>query len=212
MRWKLWTAPILAMGLLPLHADDAKPDSKGKPVTRMIENTFRNWRFEELPPAVQKTAYGVYPNQKINDIDREDRNGQTVWEIEFDGGDADDIEIHVDNDGKLLDLDDKGKKRPQPKPAVATSPARASDHKTDFEKAPTKRVAKNWDKLPAAVQVASERFGGKDALRDIDHEKREGQEVWELEFERAGQNIELHFTTDGRVLEHIDSKEPRKEK
>jgi uncharacterized membrane protein YkoI len=203
---------LLLSAILMAGASVGMAQEKAKaPVSRLIENSFRNWSFEELPPAVQKTVRENYPGKKINDIDREDRTGQTVWEIEFAGGASDDIEIHVTNDGALLG-DDGKPMAPKAKVAQTTVPSDVSDHKTDFVKGgkeQPKRVALKWEELPEPVKKAAEKFGGKDAVRDVDHEKREGLEVWELEFSRPGQNIELHFAADGRVLEHIDSKEAR---
>ena len=67
------------------------------------------------------------------------------------------------------------------------------------------KVKKKWADVPDAVKKASAKYGTEQYIRDVDVEKRDGMTVWDLEFSRVGQNIELHFTEDGRILEHIDS-------
>ena len=107
----------------------------------------------------------------------------------------------VNGEGKLL---------------IAGSPAKTETGATKSVPAPpppakgspegqTGKIKKKWEDVPAAVKKASARYGTPDYIRDVDVEKRDGMTVWELEFSREGQNIELHFTEDGRVLEHIDS-------
>src|SRR5690349_15931710 len=47
-----------------------------------VRNMFTNWRIEDLPASVQKTVREHSAGQQIADIDRENRNGQPVWEVE----------------------------------------------------------------------------------------------------------------------------------
>lgn len=195
---------LLATALVA--ATNASADDK--PITRMIENTFRNWTLEELPASVQKTVRSQAAGHKISDIDREDRAGKTVWEVEFDGGDnGEDREIHIDNEGRLVDGD--GKLLPGAGPVVqrdsTAQPNPDKQNKVVVAPEQKPKVLNKWDDLPKPIQQAAEKFGGKRSVRDIDHEKREGLEVWELEFERSDKNVELHFLADGRILEQLDS-------
>lgn len=199
-------ATALTLGTGVFGADADKP---GATFGRKVENTFRHWKLEELPLKVQKTVRDQSFGHKIKDIDREDRTGRTIWEIHFDGGEHGEKRIvHVDNDGsvvngegKLLIAGSAAKTETGAAKSVAapTPPAKGSPE------GQTGKIKKKWDDVPAAVKKASARYGTPDYIRDIDLEKRDGMTVWELEFSREGQNIELHFTEDGRVLEHIDS-------
>ena len=192
-----------------VSADDKIKIPPTAPVTRLIENTFRNWTLEEVPPPVQKTVRAQAAGHKISDIDREDRAGKTICEVEFDGGDnGEDREIHIDNDGRLTDGD--GKLLPAAalvvqRPGLSTDKKAITDPNLPAAAKQTLKVRNKWDDLPEPIKKAAEEFGGKAAVRDIDHEKREGREVWELEFERQKQNIELHFLADGKILEQLDS-------
>lgn len=185
-------------------ADDGKP---GATFGRKVENTFRQWSLEELPPKVQKIVREQSFGHKIKDIDREDRSGRTIWEVQFDGGEHGAKRVvHIDNDGNLLQPNGKrvasgtapktesGASIPTPRPPPKGSPEGQSG-----------KVKKKWADVPGAVKKAAAQYGTEDYIRDIDVEKRDGMIVWELEFSREGQNIELHFAEDGRILEHIDS-------
>lgn len=196
---------LLATTLLAITTATRADD---KPVTRMIENTFRNWTLEEVPAPVQKTIRNQAAGHKISDIDREDRAGKTVWEVEFAGGDrGEDREIHIDNEGRLVDGD--GKPLPNAGPVIqrdsTPAPNPDKENKPVVATKQTPKVLNIWADLPKPIQHAAQKFGGEKSVRDIDHEKREGQEVWELEFERSDKNVELHFLADGRILEQLDS-------
>jgi len=197
--------------LVSTPAAEAPRIPPNAPISRLIENTFRNWTLEELPAAVRKTVQSQAAGHKISDIDREDRAGKTIWEVEFDGGkDGEDREIHIDNDGRLTDGDGNllsGAAPVEKRPELAT-PANQKPIADPNPPAPAKQTPKirqKWEDLPEPVKKAAEQFGGQVAVRDIDHEKREGREVWELEFERQKQNIELHFLADGKILEQLDT-------
>ena len=82
---------ILAMLLtLPIRAQDGA-----------VQGAFTKYRIEDLPAAVQKTVQEHSGGRPIADIAREERNGQTVWEVEFDR-EGRNPRIQVANDGTLL--------------------------------------------------------------------------------------------------------------
>ena len=199
---------ILAMAMAAsVPAWPADQGHKGATFGRKVENTFRNWKVEELPAAVQKTVREQSFGHKIKDIDREDRTGQTIWEVRFSGGPHGEArKVHIDNDGRVLDHSGR--------PVAAGSAASAEKRLSAStppppapgnEKGPEPKTQRKWADVPRAVKRASAKYGGEKYIRDIDVETRDGMTVWELEFSREGQNIELHFAEDGRILEHIDS-------
>ena len=202
----LATALTIGAGAGAFAADAEKP---GATFGRKVENTFRNWKLEELPLKVQKTVRDQSFGHKIKDIDREDRTGRTIWEIRFDGGEHGEKRVvHVDNEGsivngegKLLIAGSAGKTQTGAAKSVPASPPPPKG----APEGQTGKIKKKWSEVPEAVKKASAKYGTPDYIRDIDVEKRDGMMVWELEFSREGQNIELHFGEDGRVLEHIDS-------
>src|SRR5437762_1726405 len=69
---------------------------------RSIESASQ--KFNELPPAVQKTARAQAPNAEIADVSRKTENGMDVYEISFrEQGSTPKVVIAAD--GKLLSTD-----------------------------------------------------------------------------------------------------------
>lgn len=178
--------------------------AEDKPVARMIENTFRNWSLEELPAPVQKTVQNQSAGHKISDIDREDRAGKTIWEVEFAGGpNGQDREIHIDNEGRLTDGD--GNILPVQSKVIQRQPTAKIPRPTPLKAEEDQKVRQKWADVPQPIKEAAKEFGGEPAVVDVEKEKREGLEVWELEFKRPEHNVELHFLADGKILEQLDS-------
>src|SRR5438874_11231873 len=61
-------------------------------------------RFNELPPAVQKTVRAQAPNGEVADVSKKTDNGMDVYEIEF-REPGQNPKILVSADGKLLSSD-----------------------------------------------------------------------------------------------------------
>ena len=87
-------ALLLALGLLaftaPLFADEAKKDGREIDIPR-----------SKLPEKVGKAALDALPGGKIEDIDKEIKDGKTIWELGV-SADGKDYEVLVDDDGKLI--------------------------------------------------------------------------------------------------------------
>src|SRR5438445_11420884 len=69
---------------------------------KSIENTSQ--KFNELPPAVQKTVRAQAPNAEIADISKKTENGMDVYEVSFREPGAN-PKIVVAADGKLVNSD-----------------------------------------------------------------------------------------------------------
>ena len=152
------------------------------------KNIFTEMKFEDLPPAVQATVRQQSGGTKITDIDREDRTGKTVYEIEFDK-DGDNKEIHVAEDGTLL-------------PEEAASLTSKDGDKTigtDRTRVRASTSPKFAD-LPAAVQRTVQQHGAQSEIEDIDRETRDGKTVYEIEFRREGPNREIVVAEDGTLI------------
>lgn len=61
--------------------------------------------IDQVPPAVRATIERELRGGKLEEIERETRNGRTVYEVEFER-DGKDREIHVAEDGTVLKRDD----------------------------------------------------------------------------------------------------------
>jgi len=176
----------------------------GEKAVQGVKNTFTQYRIEDLPTAVQKTVREHSAGQPIADIDRQDHTGQTVWEVEFER-EGRNPTIRVANDGTLL-----AEKQPgiadQFTPKSGAAPAAGRPAGTEV--GPKERTASgsHWGNLPQAVQQKAAQFGGENQVKDVDIKKRNGQNVYEVEFERPGRNLEVRFSEDGTILKSNDSK------
>lgn len=189
----------------PTPADNTAPKSTTERATEGLSNILNDWRFEELPPAVQKTVREQAGGQPIADIDRETRTGRTVWEVEFEKAGRN-TEIHVADDGTLLPEGDglagttSRTTQPGEKPAASGTPAGTQTGRSGVVLA----TGTQWEDLPQAVQQKAMQFGGKDKVADIDREDLKGKVAYEIEFRREGQNLEIHFGEDGTILSSND--------
>jgi len=154
------------------------------------KNIFTELKFEDLPPAVQATVRQQSGGTKITDIDREDRTGKTVYEIEFDKDGAN-TEIHVAEDGTLISDNAAGLARND----------KDGDKTTDKDRTRVRAATSpKFADLPAAVKATVQQHGTEAEIEDIDRETHNGQIVYEIEFRREGPNREIVVAEDGKLI------------
>ena len=177
------------------------PPTAGARVSQGLSNVVTDHRFEDLPPAVQKTVREQAGTSKIADIDRETRTGRIVWEVEIEQQGRN-TEIHVAEDGSLVDTGLLGRTEPAP----STAPGASGTAVGNPASGQTGRVfaGTRWEDLPPAVQQKAAQFGGKANVQDIDRESENGRAVYEIEFKREGRNLEIEFFEDGTILKSND--------
>src|SRR5262245_59784356 len=169
-------------------ATQPAPKTLGEKAVQGLKNAFTQYRMEDLPAAVQKTVREQAGGQPIADIDREDRNGQTIWEVEFER-EGRNPTIHVANDGTLMPEEQTGVLSKS-----GTSTAQGVGRPAGAEVGPKERTSplgSHWGDLPQAVKQKAAQFGGESSVKDVDIKKRHGQNVYEVEFERPGRNLEV---------------------
>jgi uncharacterized membrane protein YkoI len=92
----------------------------------------------------------------------------------------------------------------QPASSAATDPA----PKTAVDRAAEGlgNIITDWrlEDLPPAVQKTVREHSGGQQIADIDRESRTGRTVWEVEFDKAGQNTEIHVADDGTLMPEGD--------
>jgi uncharacterized membrane protein YkoI len=155
------------------------------------KNILTEMKFEDLPPAVQATVRQQSGGTKITDIDREDRTGKTVYEIEFEK-DGDNTEIHVADDGSVL---------PEEATGLAARTDRDSVTGTGTDRTRVRAsMSPKFSELPAAVQQTVQQHGAQAEIEDIDREARDGKTVYEIEFRREGPNREIVVAEDGTLI------------
>lgn len=133
-------------------------------------------RIEDLPGPVQATVQKQAAGREIADLDREQWEGRTVYEVEFreKGRNA---QIHVAEDGTLLQEERKPKG------------VKAWFKGTQLED------------TPSAVQETIKREARGGEIVDIDKENSASGPIYEVEFRDAQQaSFELRIASDGHVV------------
>jgi uncharacterized membrane protein YkoI len=168
----------------------------GGKVTQGLSNLLTEWRLEDLPAAAQKTVREQAGGQKIADIDREDRTGRTIWEVEFEQPGRN-KHVHVADDGTVIPEN-------QAHLRVGTqtrTPSAGAPGTTQTESVPAGLdLGTQWEDLPKAVQDKAMQYGGKAKIADIDRENWNGNLAYEVEFQRQGRNLEIYFDEEGAIL------------
>lgn len=61
--------------------------------------------ISELPPAVIKAIEARFPGAKIEEAERDTRDGRLIYEVEIEVN-GDDKELEITPDGEIIDIDD----------------------------------------------------------------------------------------------------------
>jgi len=133
----------------------------------------------QVPQAVQKAISEQGKGETVQDVERETRDGQTVYQAEF-KREGINRRITFAADGSVI---------PERRgfADVATSPA--------------------LNTLPAPVQktLEAQRVGRE--VNDIDKETWNGQTVYEVEFKESGPNSRIHIASDGTLVMNKGARE-----
>lgn len=130
--------------------------------------------LDQVPAAVKATILREAAGAEITEIEREVRNGKTVYEAEFlQGGQA--IEIKVAPDGTVL--------------------AREVEDEDDNEDDIT------FDQIPAPARMALQQLAGGAKILKAEREKEHGALVYEAEWSVNGASHEAAVTAEGALLE-----------
>jgi len=137
----------------------------------------RKMQLSELPVAVQNTIRSHSNGAPIEDIDRETKDGRTIYEVAF-KRDGKNTELKVAEDGSVI-RDDNNK---------LSLNLGKNESRVEFSQ------------LPAAVRKTIQSQAGAAKIADLDRETRDGRVVYEVEFERQGRNTEIVVAEDGTLL------------
>lgn len=143
---------------------------------------YRAWAdkvpLTQLPEAVQQAIKNQSKGETLEHVERETKNGQTVYEAEFKRSG---LNRHVmfAADGTLL-------------------PDQGIVHRT--ENALGREPSLTLSELPAPVQkTVREQQAGRDIAK-IDKEMRDGKTVYNIELKDKGANSHLYIATDGSMV------------
>lgn len=139
-------------------------------------------QLSDTPPAVQATVKRVAGTSRVDDVDVETRDGQTVYEIEIEQ-DGLNRHIHVAANGALL-RDSQERER-----------VRGEAGERNGE-----RIVP-LSQLPPAVQETIKAQGATGTLKPIKMETEDGRTVYKVEFEKEGLNKRMTIGADGRLID-----------
>jgi len=153
--------------------------------SRSVESASQ--KFNELPPAVQKTVRAQAPNAEIADVSHKTRDGMDVYEVEF--KEPGNPKVVVAADGRLLNTD-------MPK---ASGPVQRL-------LTPTGATGTKLSALPEAAQKTIQSKAPNKAIADISRHEKDGRVSYELEFNDGGNRSIMEVAEDGTVVKELQPK------
>jgi uncharacterized membrane protein YkoI len=136
----------------------------------------------QLPEAVQKAIKQQSQGETLQHVERETRDGQMVYEAEFQREGLN-RRVTIAADGSVL-------------PDRGLTSKLQSELGSKFDKSPSVAMSD----LPAAVQKTIKEQQGGRMVADIDKETWNGQSVYEVEFKDKGPNSRIYVANDGTLV------------
>ena len=142
----------------------------------------------QLPPAVQRTLSEHKGSDAIKDIERETKNGRTVYEVEFNRTGLN-PKLVIAEDGTVV----RDAREPNDRSANAT---RVNEPTAGAPRIATMRI----DDMPPAVRKTIEQHAAGRKVADIDRETWNGKPVFEVEYDQTGRNEQIFVAEDGTIV------------
>ncbi len=142
-------------------------------------------KFNELPPAVQKTVRAQAPNAEIADVCKKTQNGADVYEVEL-RQDGSNPKIVVAMDGTLVNSE-------LPKPAGSVQRLLT----------PTGAVGTPFSALPEAAQKSIQAHSPNAQIAGISRHEDNGRVIYEVEFKDKGANPTIKVAEDGTLVQGL---------
>ena len=147
---------------------------------KSVENASQ--KFNELPPAVQKTVRAQYPNGEVADVTKKTENGMDLYEVQF-REPGTNPKLVVAADGKLVNSD-------LVKPAGAIERAIT----------PTGAVGTKLSALPEKAQMTIKAKAPDAEIADISRQEKDGRVIYEVAFKDQGK---MQVADDGTVVQEL---------
>lgn len=139
-------------------------------------------KFNELPPAVQKTARAQAPNAEIVDVSNTTANGTNAYEIQFRGQNGN-PKVVIDQNGTLLSSD-------LPKTAGVI----------DKLLTPTGATGTPFSSLPEAAQKTIQKQAPNGQISSISRHDENGRVIYEISFKDLGS---MKVAEDGNLVQPL---------
>ena len=144
-------------------------------------------KFNELPPAVQKTVRAQSPNGEIADVSQKTENGSQMYEVDFRSAGAANSKVVVAADGTLISSD-------LPKTAGVIQKMLT----------PTGAVGTQFSALPEAVQKTIKSKAPNEPIASISRHVDNGRTIYEVEFKESGKNPTIRVAEDGTLVQGLE--------
>lgn len=154
--------------------------------SRSVENASQ--KFNELPPAVQKTVRAQAPNAEIADVTHKTQDGIDLYQVEF-AEPGKNPKIMVMADGRLLNSD-------LPRPAGAVERLLT----------PTGATGTKLSALPEAAQKTIQSKAPNKPITGITRHEKDNRVFYEIEFNDAGNRSTMEVAEDGAVVRELQTK------
>src|SRR2546421_6977533 len=151
--------------------------------SRSIESASQ--KFNELPPAVQKTVRAQAPSGEIADVSKTTRNGIDVYEVQFNEP-GKNPKVVVAADGKLLTSD-------------LVNPPGAIERMLT----PTGATGTKLSALPEKAQKTIQSKAPSAEIVDISRHESNGRVYYTVEFKDKGKNPTMQVAEDGTLVQDL---------
>jgi len=142
----------------------------------------------QLPPAVQRTLNQQKGSDAVKDIERETRNGQAVYEVEFNRTGLN-PKLVIAEDGSIV------------RDARDRNATRNDTRVNDSTRSTSTRVATmRVEDVPPAVRKTIEQHAAGRKVADIDRETWNSRPVFEVEYDQTGRNEQIYVAEDGTIV------------
>ena len=143
-------------------------------------------KFNELPPAVQKTARAQAPDAEIVDVSKTTANGMDAYQVEFRTSQGGNPKVLIAANGTLLTTD-------LPKTAGAVQKMLT----------PTGAVGTPFSSLPEPAQKTIQSQAPNAQIAGISRHEVNGRVIYEVEFSEPGKNPTIKVADDGTLVQNL---------
>ena len=143
-------------------------------------------KFNELPPAVQKTVRAQAPNAEVTDVSQKTQDGREVYEVDFRGEGHNNPKVVVAEDGTLVSSD-------------IAKPAGPIERMLT----PTGATGTPLSALPEAAQKTIQAQAPGAPIASITRHESNGRVIYKVEFQEPGKNPTIEVAEDGTLVQTL---------
>ena len=148
----------------------------------------------ELPSAAAEAIKAAFPDAKIEEVEVEEEEGVTLYEVELEQGDVE-MEVEVAPDGTIVEIETEIAQKDAPEAALQAIQAAAPDAEIE-----------EVEKIEIRAETKKAEGDKPAQLVKLDKAKI----VYEAELKKDGKEGEITVAADGKVVEPLEWEEKEK--